>query len=65
MAAFANGRRRQVGGRLTSRLAAIVTAGAIAGDTAVVESCRGPACGAVAILADIVRCDMVGRFTRR
>ncbi len=65
MAAFANCRRRQVGGRLAGRLGTIVAAGAISGDTTVVEGRRGPAGGLVAILTHIVGCDMVGRFAGR
>ena len=51
-------------GRFTGRLAAVVAADTVTGDSAVVEGCAGEAVGVVAVIAGIGALRVVGRFTQ-
>lgn len=50
-------------GVLAGRRGAVVTAGTVAGDTAVIESRRYPAIGGVTKIAGIVAGDVINRLT--
>jgi len=62
VAILAQGIGLDMGGVLAGGGAAVVTADAVAGDTAVVEHCTTPAGGVVAVVAAVVAGDVVGRL---